>query len=82
MITLNKHAEFIEQLHKELDAYCKYKELLEVSDDHLKSALKEIMWDEYLHAKFLRKHLMKIGAYSPEEFAEIEKKYIKVENDL
>ena len=76
------YAKFMDNLKMEIDAYCKYKEMLSIDDEHLKSALKEIMWDEYLHAKFLRKYLMQKGVYLPEEQIDIERRYRRIENDL
>lgn len=77
-----EHSEFIEQLRREIEAYCKYKDLLVVEDEHLREAIKEIMWDEYLHAKFLRRYLMREGVYTPEEYADIEKRYRRIESDM
>ena len=75
------YSDLIEQFRLEMDAYCRYKELLHKYDSHLKAALKEIMWDEYLHAKFLRNYLMKSGAYTPEEHYELERQFRRIEND-
>lgn len=74
--------ELIEQFRLEMDAYCRYKDILHRADVNLRSALKEIMWDEYLHAKFLRKYMLKEGAYMPEEHTELERQFRRIENDM
>ena len=74
-------SELMEQFKMEIEAYCKYKDLLPMTEGQLKEALKEIMWDEYLHAKYLRGYLIKVGAYVPMEHIELEKRFSRIEND-
>lgn len=69
----------IEQFKREIDAHCRYKELLTwVEDEYLKDAVEEIMYDEYLHAKFIRSYLMSKDAYKVSENEEAEKRYLKM----
>jgi Mn-containing catalase len=46
-----------EQFKAETMAYSGYEAIIEMIDDeYLEEALEEIMYDEYLHAKFLRSY--------------------------
>ena len=68
-----------EQLKSEQCAFMAYESLTEMIDDeYLEEALEEIMYDEYLHAKFIRSYLMEIGSYDPAQHAELEKNYTKM----
>lgn len=68
-----------EQLKSETAAYAGYEMIKnQIDDDYLEDALEEIMYDEYLHAKFIRSYLMEIGAYDPAQHAECEKAYKKM----
>ena len=68
-----------EQLRSELTAYVAYEALRDMTgDDFLKEALEEIMYDEYLHAKFVRSYLMRIDAYDPAQHADLEKHYSRM----
>jgi hypothetical protein len=90
MIVLNKlttetKTEFtpVDMFHKELDAYCMYKDWKEISDDDiLDMALEEIMMDEFLHARFLRDYLMDHEMYIVNPEDEYEKKYWKIHKKL
>lgn len=68
-----------EQFKAETLAYAGYEALLEhIEDEYLEEALEEIMYDEYLHAKFLRSYMMELGVYDPAQHAECEKAYKKM----
>jgi rubrerythrin len=68
-----------EQFKAETLAYSGYEYLLEMIDDeYLEKALEEIMYDEYLHAKFLRSYMMENGLYDPQQYPECEKAYMKM----
>jgi rubrerythrin len=68
-----------EQFKAEQMAYSGYLELKEMAEDnYLEDALEEIMYDEYLHAKFLRSYLMSMDAYDPKQHVELEKMYMKM----
>jgi hypothetical protein len=54
---------------------------LDIDDDYLEEALEEIMYDEYLHAKFLRNYMLEEGLYDPVQHAECEKAYMKMLKD-
>ena len=65
-----------EQLKGEQCAYSAYKTLIEMTDDeYLEEALEEIMYDEFLHAKFLRSYMMEHKVYDPIQCVELEKAY-------
>lgn len=76
------HSELMEQFKLEMDAFCRYKDILSMTDGYLKDALEEIMCDEYLHAKFLRHYLIKTGSYVPSEHVELEKRFSRIENEI
>jgi ferritin len=68
-----------EQLRSEQAAYAAYQTLKDwVDDSYLEDALEEIMYDEFLHAKFLRSYLMEHQAYDPAQCVELEKAYQKM----
>lgn len=68
-----------EQLKAETAAYAAYEMLKEqIDDDYLEEALEEIMYDEFLHAKFLRSYMMEMGVYDPAQHVECEKAYKKM----
>ena len=68
-----------EQFKAETAAYAAYEMLSEqVDDEYLESALEEIMYDEYLHAKFLRDYMIEKGVYDPMQHVECEKAYKKM----
>jgi rubrerythrin len=71
-----------EQLKGEECAYTAYKTIIEMTDDeYLKEALEEIMYDEFLHAKFLRSFMMEHKVYDPAQCVELEKAYQSMLND-
>jgi rubrerythrin len=71
-----------EQFKAEMNAYNAYQMLKEqIDDDYLEEALEEIMYDEYLHAKFLRNYMLEEGLYDPVQHAECEKAYMKMLKD-
>ena len=96
MIVLNKESsmepkaewkehkdKYIDMFHKEIDAYCGYKEWCEETDDAiLEMALEEIMLDEYLHAKFLRDYLIDHDMYHPNDDDAYEKKFWKIKKRM
>ena len=64
---------------KEIDAYCAYKDWLsEIEDELLETAVEEIMFDEYLHAKFLRDYMIDKDMYPQDDENTHEKKYWKI----
>lgn len=65
-----------EQFKSEQMAFNGYKAIKEATDDlYLIDALDEIMYDEYLHAKFLRSYLIKMDAYDPAQHVDLERAY-------
>lgn len=71
-----------EQLKAEIAAYNAYAMLKEQLDDEfIEEALDEIMYDEYLHAKFLRDVMIERGVYDPAQHVECEKAYRKMIED-
>jgi hypothetical protein len=71
-----------EQFKAETSAYAAYDMIKSMLDDsYLEEALEEIMYDEYLHAKFLRSYMMEMGVYNPSEHVECEKAYKKMMED-
>ena len=74
---------FMNMFHREVDAYCGYKEWCEsVSDVFLKAAIYEIMEDEYLHARFLRNYMKDNDMYQVEANDPYEKKFLNIEEQL
>jgi hypothetical protein len=68
---------------RELDAYCSYKEWVDETDDEiLEMGLEEIMFDEYLHAKFLRDYMIDKGIYTLTESDPHEKKFWKIHKKM
>jgi rubrerythrin len=68
-----------EQFKAETLAYAGYEALIEhIDDEYLEEALEEIMYDEYLHAKFLRSYMIELGVYDPAQHADCEKAYMKM----
>jgi rubrerythrin len=68
-----------EQFKAEMAAYTAYEMLLDqINDEYLSDALEEIMYDEYLHAKFLRSYMIEEGIYDPLQHVECEKAYKKM----
>ncbi len=77
------HESCVEMFRKELDAYCAYNEWLEKTEDRiLIMALDEIMYDEYLHAKFLRDYMIDKGTYTLTDDDPHEKKFWKIHKKL
>jgi hypothetical protein len=76
----NEYKMSLEELfRKELDAYCAYKEWAEQTEDEiLEMGLEEIMFDEYLHAKFLREYMMDKGIYTLTDSDPHEKRFWKI----
>ena len=71
-----------EQFKAEMAAFNAYKTIAEMlEDDYAKEALSEIMYDEYLHAKFLRSYMIEEGVYDPVQHVECEKTYMKMIDD-
>ena len=71
-----------EQLKAEIAAYTAYDMIKEQIDDpHLEAALEEIMYDEFLHAKFLRSYMISKNVYDPAQHLECEKAYKKMLED-
>ena len=71
-----------EQFKAEIAAYSAYDMIKEQIDDaYLEGALEEIMYDEYLHAKFLRSYMIDLGIYDPNQHAECENAYMKMIED-
>lgn len=72
-----------DMFRKELDAYCAYKEWAEETTDKLlERALEEIMYDEYLHAKFLRDYMIDKEMYTLKDDDPHEKKFWKIHMKL
>jgi rubrerythrin len=68
-----------EQFKAEMAAYTAYEMLKEqIDDEYLEDALEEIMYDEFLHAKFLRSYMIEEGIYDPNQHVECEKTYKKI----
>jgi rubrerythrin len=68
-----------EQFKAEQMAYSGYEMIKDMVDDEfLEEALEEIMYDEYLHAKFVRNYLMEINSYDPNQHPDLEKIYWKM----
>lgn len=91
MIVLNKtvtetpKSDFtlVDMFHKEIEAYCMYKDWKETTEDEiLEMALEEIMVDEFLHAKFLRDYLIDHDMYVADPEDEHEKKYWKMHKKM
>ena len=75
-------AKLAEQFKKELDAYYCYHELKSSLDGACKTldtALEEIMYDEYLHARFLRSYLQSKDLYKFPMVEEAEKRFLMIE---
>ena len=83
MMTQEQVTKCIDNFKREVDSYCKYKEMLPIiqNNDLLTEAVEEIMHDEYLHARFLRGYLMDRGFYIPSEHADYESKFLKMERE-
>jgi rubrerythrin len=65
-----------EQFKAETAAFAGYDMLKNQLDDpYIIEALEEIMYDEYLHAKFLRSYMMELGVYDPAQHPECEKAF-------
>jgi rubrerythrin len=68
-----------EQFKSEIAAFNGYEAIIDmIEDEYLEKALEEIMYDEFLHAKFLRSYMMKEGVYDPNQHIECEKGYKKM----
>jgi rubrerythrin len=71
-----------EQFKAEMAAYTAYELLKEhLDDEYLIEAIEEIMYDEYLHAKFLRSYMIEEGLYDPNQHVDCEKTYKKIMED-
>ena len=71
-----------EQFKSETIAYSGYKMIQDmIEDDYLKDALDEIMYDEFLHAKFLRSYMIDAGVYDPKQHEDCEHAYRKMLDD-
>lgn len=71
-----------EQFKAETMAYAAYDVIKDsIEDSYLKEALEEIMYDEYLHAKFLRSYMMECGVYDPAQHPDCEKAFNKMIED-
>lgn len=72
-----------EQFKGEQSAFSGYKAIRDMTDDAmLEEALEEIMYDEYLHAKFIRSYLMENNVYDPVQHADLEAMYKKMVDDM
>jgi rubrerythrin len=68
-----------EQFKAETMAFAGYEMIIEhIDDEYLEDALEEIMYDEYLHAKFLRSYMIDRGIYEPSQHPDCEKAYMKM----
>lgn len=68
-----------EQFKAEMAAYNAYQTIKEMLEDgYAREALCEIMYDEYLHAKFLRSYMIDEDVYDPAQHVECEKTYRKI----
>jgi rubrerythrin len=71
-----------EQFKAETMAYAGYEAIADnIDDEYLEEALEEIMYDEYLHAKFLRSYMIEKGVYDPAQHVECEKNYTRMIDD-
>jgi rubrerythrin len=71
-----------EQFKAETMAYAAYDVIKDsIEDSYLKEALEEIMYDEFLHAKFLRSYMMECGVYDPTQHPDCEKAFNKMIED-
>ena len=71
-----------EQFKAEMAAFNAYETIIDMlDDDYAEDALSEIMYDEYLHAKFLRSYMIEEGVYDPAQHVECEKTYMKMIDD-
>jgi rubrerythrin len=72
-----------EQFKAETAAYNGYLMIKNMAeDDYLEEALEEIMYDEYLHAKFLRSYMMEKGVYDPAQHVKCEKAYKAMNSEI
>ena len=72
------------QFKGELDAYCAYKEMYTMVKDEcpvLSEALEEIMYDEYLHARFIREYMISKDVYKMPAMEELEHRYKRIDED-
>jgi ferritin len=84
MLKTEHVTKLVEQYKKEIDAYYAYKDLkqsLNGTCRTLDSALEEIMYDEYLHARFLREYLKSKTSYQFPMVEETEKRFLMIEED-
>lgn len=69
----------LEDFKDELEDSRKYAEMSDEADmsgcHHTAIGLWEMARDEYSHARFLRRELVKMGLYSPGDHQELESKY-------
>lgn len=80
--TMKPHDKLVDQFKKEVEAYWAYKEVCKASDDfELKLALKEIMYDEYLHARYLRRYLKDNNLFKGPDIEEFDRKFHMIEDD-
>jgi hypothetical protein len=80
---IEKDSSMEDMFRKELDAYCTYKEWADDTDDDvLEMALEEIMFDEYLHAKFLRDYMIDKGWYKLTDVDPHEKRFQKIHKHM
>lgn len=71
-----------EQFKAETMTYAAYDVIKDsIEDSYLKEALEEIMYDEFLHAKFLRSYMMECGVYDPAQHPDCEKAFNKMIED-
>ena len=71
-----------EQFKAEISAYSAYKAIKSMlEDEYLEDALEEIMYDEFLHAKFLRSYMMEHNLYDPAQHVDCEKIYYAMIED-
>ena len=84
MLKTEHVTKLVEQYKKEIDAYCAYKDLkqsLNGTCHTLDAAFEEIMYDEYLHARFLRDYLKSKNLYQFPMVDETEKRFLMIEEE-
>lgn len=84
MLTPEIIAKLTAQYKGEMDAYCAYKELYTLAKSHcplLTEALEEIMYDEYLHARFIREYMMSKDVYKMPDMQELEHRFKRIDEE-
>lgn len=86
MIVIENSASSPVKMHdhfkRSVEAYWALKEWCKTTEDsELKRAIKEMMYDEYLHARYMRKYLKLHNMYTGNGVEELEKKFLLIEDD-